>query len=78
MDYADTVTVSVLPRARTDAPSWPAVLRVDKGTVTDTDLAPVASYADAQSRMVETSADRLFIPADVLADMISAGAGPDA
>jgi hypothetical protein len=76
MDYADTATLSVLSRAGADAREWPAVLRVDKGTFTETDLDPVTSYDDAQARMAETAADRLFIPADVLADMIAVGAGP--
>jgi hypothetical protein len=38
----------------------------------------VTSYDDAQARMSETSADRLFISAEVLADMVAAGAGPAA
>jgi hypothetical protein len=78
MDYADTATLSVLPRTGTEAREWPAVLRVDRGTFTETQLPPVTSYDDAQARMAETSADRLFIPADVLADMVAAGAGPGA
>jgi hypothetical protein len=76
MDFADTATVSVGPRAGADAREWPAVLRIDKDTFTETQLRPVTSYDDAQTRLAETSADRLFIPADVLADMIAAGAGP--
>jgi hypothetical protein len=76
MDFADTATLSVRPREGTDTVAWPAVLRVDRDTFTETALPPVTSYEDAQSRMLELSADRLYVPADVLADMIAVGAGP--
>jgi hypothetical protein len=78
MDFADTATVSVGSRAGAHTHEWPAVLRVDKDGFTETPLRPVTSYDDAQARMAETSADRLFIPADVLADMVAAGVGPTA
>lgn len=79
MDFAGIAVVIVGPRAGMEVTEWPAVLRVDRGdddTFTETELRPVTSYEDAQARLTEASADRLFIPADVLADMVAAGAGP--
>jgi hypothetical protein len=81
MDFAGIAVVSVGPRAGAEVAEWPAVLRVDRvddDTFTETELRPVTSYEDAQARLTEASADRLFIPADVLADMVAAGAGPRA
>lgn len=81
MDFAGIAVVSVGPRPGTDVAEWPTVLRVDRvhdDSFKETELRPVSSYDEAQARLTEASADRLFIPADVLADMIAAGVGPSA
>jgi len=58
-------------------PSWPAWSRAvdDEGEREDS-LAPVRSYAEAEGLVRTLGAERLFVPAEVLADMVRQGAGP--
>lgn len=58
-------------------PSWPAWSRsVDDEGEHESPLAPVRSYAEAEGLVRTAGAERLFVPAEVLADMVRAGAGP--
>jgi hypothetical protein len=57
--------------------SWPAWSRtVDEQGACEEPLVPVSSYAQAEELVRSVGAERLFVPADVLADMVRAGAGP--
>ena len=76
MDFADATALYVGPRVRAGERGWSAVLRADFEEVTESQLEPVRSYEEAESLMNSVGADRLFIPADVLADMAAEGVGP--
>ena len=58
-------------------PSWPAWTRaVDDEGEHENPLAPVRSYAEAEGLLRTLGAERLFVPPEVLADMVREGAGP--
>ena len=58
-------------------PSWPAWTRaVDDEGEHESPLAPVRSYSEAEGLLRTLGAERLFVPPDVLADMVREGAGP--
>jgi hypothetical protein len=58
--------------------SWPAWSRTvdEHGSARDEQLPPVHSYAQAERLALSFGAERLFVPEDVLADMVRSGAGP--
>ena len=58
--------------------SWPAWSRTvdDDGGEQERGLARVSSYAEAERLVQSTGAEWLFVPAEVLADMVREGAGP--
>jgi hypothetical protein len=58
--------------------SWPAWSRTvaDDGGGQEQPLAPVSSYAEAERLVQSAGAERLFVPAEVLADMVGEGVGP--
>jgi hypothetical protein len=65
------------PRENDSTTSWPAwSFTVDDEGSHEKRLASVTSYAQAEGLARESGAARLFVPADVLADMVRAGAGP--
>jgi hypothetical protein len=78
VDFAGINTLSVGPRSDAARREWPVVLRADLENFEETALEPITSYADALVRMKDTAADRLFIPADVMAQLVADGVGPGA
>lgn len=76
MDFADATALYVGPRVRVGERAWSATLRADFAEVTESQLEPVRSYEEAENLMSSVGADRLFIPAGVLADMAAEGVGP--
>ena len=79
MDFHGS-SVFISPRedtATAEELCWPAWSRtVDDDGEHESPLGPVRSYADAESLVRTASAERLFVPAEVLADMVRAGVGP--
>ena len=76
----DFVGSSIYVGRRDDASitSWPAWSSTvdDHGSARDERLPPVRSYAEAEGLARSSGAERLFVPEDVLADMVRSGAGP--
>lgn len=57
--------------------SWPAwSWAINADGPREEALTPVGSYAQAEALVGTVGAERLFVPADVLADMVRHGAGP--
>ena len=76
MDFQGS-SIYIGARADDSAPSWPAwCFVVEAGETREEPLTAVASYAEAEGLARSTGAERVFVPADVLADMVRAGAGP--
>jgi len=73
-------SVFIGPRADTETASdvaWTAwSWTVDGDGGHEVALAPVHTYAEAEGLVRSMGAERLFVPADVLADMVRQGAGP--
>ena len=72
-------SIFIGPREGTSAPAaWPAWSRTvdDTGAEDERALGEVHSYQEAEHLVRSASADRLFVPAEVLADMVREGAGP--
>ena len=72
-------SIFIGPREGTATPAtWPAwSRRLDETGVADEQaLGQVRSYREAELLVQSASAERLFVPAEVLADMVREGAGP--
>jgi hypothetical protein len=77
MDFAGMKTLYVGSRTRPAANEWDAVLLAGEPSE-EMVLGPVTSYAEAAARMRDLAADRLFISAETMAQMVTAGVGPTA
>jgi hypothetical protein len=76
MDFLGS-SIYIGQREDESATSWPAWSRtVDDQGAREVPLKPVSSYAHAEGLARSVGAERIFVPADVLADMVRAGTGP--
>jgi hypothetical protein len=76
VDFGDVRVIMVGPRLSAGVDQWTVELQEPSGSSPTTPLEPVGSYAEAAARLAETSADRIFVSAEVMAEMVAAGVGP--
>jgi hypothetical protein len=76
VDFGDVRVVLIGPRVSAGVDRWTVELQQPSDSSTTSRLEPVGSYAEATARMAETEADRIFVSAEVMAEMVAAGVGP--